>query len=429
MSTDQIAASHGDQLLLVDDSPMNLDTLLATLGDNYDLRVAIDGQSALALLETGYHPDLILLDVMMPDLDGYKVCSQLKEDDKTCDIPIIFLTALDSDEDEAKGLELGAVDYITKPFSPAIVRRRVQSQLELKHHREHLEHLVAQKTRELVETYADLKKVHNQMLEQEKMASIGQLAAGVAHEINNPAGFIGSNLGSLQKYVNKLIEGLAFMEQSLKKIDNAELQAEVKTKKRQLKLDFVQEDINDLINESKDGIDRIATIVRNLKSFSRAKSDKQEPIDLQEALESAINIAWNEIKYKAKVKKEYQTLPLVTCFPQQLGQVFVNLLVNAAQAIEDQGVITLKTRREKNWAVVEICDTGSGITEEHLAKLFEPFFTTKEVGKGTGLGLSICHDIIQKHHGLIEVDTTPGIGTCFTIKLPETAENGQDAKG
>lgn len=418
MSTDQIPTSHGYQLLLVDDSPMNLDTLLATLGNSYDLRVAIDGQSALALVEAGYHPDLILLDIMMPAMDGYKVCAQLKKNDQTCDIPIIFLTALDSDEDEAKGLELGAVDYITKPFNPAIVRRRVQSQLELKHHREHLEHLVAQKTRELVATYADLKNVHNQMLQQEKMASIGQLAAGVAHEINNPAGFIGSNLGSLQNYVNKLNEGLAFMEQTLKKIDNAELQAEIKTKKRQLKLDFVQEDIYDLINESKDGIDRIATIVRNLKSFSRAENDRQEPIDLLEALESAINIAWNEIKYKAKIKKEYQSLPLVTCFPQQLGQVFVNLLVNAAHAIEGQGVITVKTRQEKSWAVVEICDTGSGIAEEHLEKLFEPFFTTKEAGKGTGLGLSICHDIIQKHRGLIEVDTTPGIGTSFTIKLP-----------
>jgi len=408
---------------------MNLDTLLATLGDRYDLRVAIDGQSALALTDAGYSPDLILLDIMMPDMDGYKVCAQLKENDKTCDIPIIFLTALDGDEDEAKGLELGAVDYITKPFNPAIVRRRVQTQLELKHHREHLEYLVAQQTCELVEAYGDLKKIHNQMLQQEKMASIGQLDAGVAHEINNPAGFIGSNLGSLQKYVDKLNEGLAFMEQSLKQVDNAELQAEIKAKKQQLKLDFVQEDINDLITESKDGIERIATIVRNLKSFSRTENDKQEPIDLQEALESAISIAWNEIKYKAKIIKEYQPLPLVTCFPQQLSQVFVNLLVNAAHAIENQGVITIKTRQEKNWFVVQICDTGRGISEEHLAKLFEPFFTTKEVGKGTGLGLSICHDIMQKHHGIIEVDTKLGIGTSFTIKLPAVAEDGQVSRG
>ena len=422
MSTDQIVTSHEYQLLLVDDSPMNLDTLLATLGDNYDLRVAIDGQSALDLIEAGYLPDLILLDIMMPNMDGYQVCSYLKKDDKTRNIPIIFLTALDGDEDEAKGLELGAVDYITKPFNPAIVRRRVQTQLELKHHREHLEHLVAQKTRELVETYGNLKKVHNQMLQQEKMASIGQLAAGVAHEINNPAGFIGSNLGSLQKYVNKLNEGLAFMEQSLNKFDDAELHAAIKAKRRQLKLDFIQEDIGDLINESKDGIDRIATIVRNLKSFSRAENDKQEPIDLQAALESAINISWNEIKYKAKIEKDYQSLPLVTCFPQQLGQVFVNLLVNAAHAIKDQGVITVKTRQEKDWVIVEVSDTGSGIAEEHLAKLFEPFFTTKEAGKGTGLGLSICHDIIQKHHGLIEVNSTVGIGTRFTIKLPDVAK-------
>jgi signal transduction histidine kinase len=404
---------------------MNLDTLLATLGDNYDLRVAIDGQSALDLIEAGYLPDLILLDIMMPNMDGYQVCSYLKKDDKTRNIPIIFLTALDGDEDEAKGLELGAVDYITKPFNPAIVRRRVQTQLELKHHREHLEHLVAQKTRELVETYGNLKKVHNQMLQQEKMASIGQLAAGVAHEINNPAGFIGSNLGSLQKYVNKLNEGLCFMEQTLKGVDDAELHAAIKTKKRQLKLDFVQEDINDLIAESKDGIDRIATIVRSLKSFSRAEDDKQEPIDLQKVLESAINIAWNEIKYKAKITKKIQPLPQVTCFPQQLGQVFVNLLVNAAQAIEDQGAITVKTHLEKDWVVVEICDTGSGIPEERLAKLFEPFFTTKEAGKGTGLGLSICHDIILKHHGLIEVNSTVGIGTCFTIKLPDIAVDEQ----
>jgi two-component system NtrC family sensor kinase len=226
----------------------------------------------------------------------------------------------------------------------------------------------------------------------------------------------------LQKYVNKLNEGLAFMEQSLNKFDDAELHAAIKAKRRQLKLDFIQEDIGDLINESKDGIDRIATIVRNLKSFSRAENDKQEPIDLQAALESAINISWNEIKYKAKIEKDYQSLPLVTCFPQQLGQVFVNLLVNAAHAIKDQGVITVKTRQEKDWVIVEVSDTGSGIAEEHLAKLFEPFFTTKEAGKGTGLGLSICHDIIQKHHGLIEVNSTVGIGTRFTIKLPDVAK-------
>ncbi|MFK5926927.1 MAG: ATP-binding protein [Desulfuromusa sp.] len=414
--------SSSSQLLLVDDSAMNLDTLLATLEDNYDLRVAIDGQSALDLIAAGYRPDLILLDIMMPGLDGYAVCQKLQADESTREIPIIFLTALDSDDDEAKGLELGAVDYISKPFSPAIVIRRVQTQLALKQHQDHLQSLVQAKTKELTEAYKDLKQVHDQMLQQEKMASIGQLAAGVAHEINNPAGFIGSNLNSLQKYVAKLNEGIAFLERTIMDMNDPELATQVKKMKRRLKFEFIQEDIDDLITESKDGIDRIALIVRNLKGFSRAEDDTLKATDLQECLEGSLSIAWNEIKYKAKVEKNYQELPPIQCLPQQLSQVFVNLMVNAAQAIEDQGIVTITTRREKDWAVVEIGDNGSGISPENLERIFEAFYTTKDVGKGTGLGLSICHDILQKHQGTISVASTVGEGTCFTIKLPITAE-------
>lgn len=410
--------SSYSQLLLVDDSAMNLDTLLATLGGSYDLRVAIDGQSALDLIASDYLPDLILLDIMMPGLDGYDVCRKLKADEKSSKIPIIFLTALDNDEDEAKGLELGAVDYISKPFNPAIVNHRVKTQLELKQHRDELQHLVDAKTQELTTSYKDLKQVHDQMLQQEKMASIGQLAAGVAHEINNPAGFIGSNLNSLQKYVGKLNEGIAFLERTIMDLNDPEMATQVKKMKRRLKFEFIQDDIDDLITESKDGIDRIALIVRNLKGFSRAEDDTLKPTDLQECLEGSLSIAWNEIKYKAKVEKNYQELPPIQCLPQQLSQVFVNLLVNAAQAIEDQGIVTIKTRREKDWAVVEIGDNGSGISPENLERIFEAFYTTKEVGKGTGLGLSICHDILQKHQGAISVTSTVGEGTCFTIKLP-----------
>ncbi len=406
------------QLLLVDDSAINLDTLLATLENIYDLRVAIDGQSALDLIDSGYLPDLILLDIMMPDLDGYEVCRKLKANEKTADIPIIFITALDNDMDETKGLELGAVDYISKPFNPEIVLRRVKTHLELKQHQNHLQKLVNAQTQELIEAYKDLKQIHDQMLQQEKMASIGQLAAGVAHEINNPAGFIGSNLNSLQKYIAKLNEGIAFMEQTLMAMNDPETETQLKKMKRKLKFDFIQEDIDDLIVESKDGIDRIALIVRNLKSFSRAEDDTLKLTDLQECLESSLSIAWNEIKYKAKVEKNYQELPPIQCLPQQLSQVFVNLLVNAAQSIEDQGIITVNIRQKENWAVVEICDTGSGISPKNLERIFEAFYTTKEVGKGTGLGLSICHDILQKHQGIISVASEIGKGTCFTIKLP-----------
>ena len=406
------------QLLIIDDSPANLDLLLATFGNNYELRTSINGQSALDLISGGYLPDLILLDIMMPKQDGYEICRKLKSLSDTRNIPVIFLTALDSCEDEAKGLELGAVDFITKPFNPTIVKQRVDTHLELKQHRDQLQRLVAEKTREVTEAYEDLKRIHEQMLQQEKMASIGQLAAGVAHEINNPTGFIGSNLNSLQKYMTKLKEGITLMEKTVMAIGDPDVTAQLKQMKRQLKFDFILEDIEDLIGESQDGIERIALIVQNLKSFSRTEDDTLKRADLEECLESSLNIAWNEIKYKAKVDKRYGSLPQILCLPQQLSQVFVNLLVNAAQAIEGQGIIVVSTRREDNWAVVEIADNGSGIAPENLERIFEAFYTTKEVGKGTGLGLSICHDILQKHQGTISVTSNVGEGTCFTIKLP-----------
>jgi signal transduction histidine kinase len=406
------------RLLLVDDSAVNLDALLATLDQGHDLRVAINGQTALDLIATGYLPDLVLLDIMMPGMDGYEVCRRLKENEKTRDIPVIFLTALDSDEDEAKGLELGAVDYITKPFNLAIVRQRVNTQLELKQHRENLQCLIAEKNRELIETCNNLKKAHHQMLEQEKMASIGQLAAGVAHEINNPAGFVSANLTTLKTYAGKLNEALAYLENRLNAGADPAVKADIKEMKGKLKLDYIQGDIDDLIAESLEGVERIATIVRNLKSFFSFKEDKAEAVELEKLIESALNISWNEIKYKATVSKNYQPLPSLSCLPQQLVQVFVNLLVNAAQAIEEQGEIRIETCAEKNWVIARVCDNGSGIAGEDLAKVFEPFFTTKKTGMGIGLGLSICHDIVREHKGSIEVESLAGKGTCFTIKLP-----------
>jgi len=272
--------------------------------------------------------------------------------------------------------------------------------------------------RELEEAYNHLKLVQMQAVQQEKMASVGQLAAGVAHEINNPMGFISSNLSSLAKYINKLRSFEATLVELTGTSGNAVLVDEIAKVKKSMKIDFVLEDMESLLAESLDGAERVRRIVQDLKSFSHVDEAEWKPININDNLDSTLNMVRNEIKYVAEVVKEYGDLPLVTCRPQQLNQVFMNLLVNAAHAIEGHGTITVRTWQEGESVCVSITDTGKGIAPEHLNRIFEPFFTTKEVGKGTGLGLSICYDIIHKHEGEILVDSTVGVGTSFVVKMP-----------
>ena len=273
--------------------------------------------------------------------------------------------------------------------------------------------------RELEQALAELGEAQSQIYQQEKMASIGQLAAGVAHEINNPMGFITSNLGSLGKYVGRLSEFISVIDQSMQDCGDAELKAPVLEARKRLKIDRILDDAHQLIAESQDGAGRVRRIVQDLKSFSRVDQAETALIDLNEALETTINIAWNEIKYVAEMKREFGDIPRVQCFPQQLNQVFLNLLVNAAHALGDtRGEITVRTEQEGDQVLVKFSDTGCGMTDEVQRRIFEPFFTTKEVGKGTGLGLSISYDIIKKHGGSIEVQSEVGRGTVFTVRLP-----------
>jgi two-component system NtrC family sensor kinase len=271
---------------------------------------------------------------------------------------------------------------------------------------------------ELARTNEDLKSTHQQLLQNEKMASIGQLAAGVAHEINNPMGFISSNLGTMAKYLDRFSGFIDAQSTVIQEVAPPEQQAEITQMRQKFKLDFILDDARNLLTESMDGAERVKIIVQNLKSFSRVDEAESKLVDLHECLESTIMIAWNELKYKTKLIKEYGELPPVKCHPQQLNQVFLNMLVNAAHAIETQGEITIKTWAEEKHVCIAISDTGGGIPEEIRNRIFEPFFTTKEVGKGTGLGLSISYDIINKHNGTIEVASKLGEGTTFTIKLP-----------
>jgi len=275
------------------------------------------------------------------------------------------------------------------------------------------------KTAELEEAYQTLQSSQLTIMQQEKMASIGQLAAGVAHEINNPIGFISSNLRTLQKYQGGIFEYLDAQESRLAEGGMEQEAQELAELKKRLKIDYLRQDSGDLISESLEGAERVRQIVAGLKSFSRVDQAEQGLADINECLDSTINIVWNELKYKATLERDYGALPRTWCYPQQLNQVFMNLLVNAGHAIEDQGVIRVRTRLEKDRILISVSDSGCGITDEHQSRIFEPFFTTKEVGKGTGLGLSIAYDIIQKHNGDIRVQSEPGKGTCFTILLPQ----------
>ncbi|MEZ6042005.1 MAG: ATP-binding protein [Planctomycetaceae bacterium] len=289
---------------------------------------------------------------------------------------------------------------------------------------------------EIEQQYQSLMLTQSQLVHAEKMASIGQLAAGIAHEINNPIGFVTSNLQTLQDYSRVFLELLNLYQQ----LDNAcattdageivRLRQAIADLRDREDPDYIMDDLGSLLDESQDGLKRVREIVQNLKSFVHLGDTEEQFADLNENIEATLKVVWNELKYKCRVEKQLASIPRIRCFASELNQVFMNLLVNAAQAIEDQGVITISTESTDQEVIVRISDTGCGISEDVRRKLFTPFFTTKPVGKGTGLGLSISWGIVKKHRGTIEVDSEPGQGTTFSIRLPmsEPQSGGNDSE-
>jgi hemerythrin-like metal-binding protein len=280
-----------------------------------------------------------------------------------------------------------------------------------------LEIRVKERTRDLSETLSKLQQTQHRLVQSEKMAAVGQLAAGVAHEINNPVGFVTSNMSSLSDYVGQLF-GLIDQYQATLSALPAEHRAALEAASKQIDLDYLREDIPSLLKESREGLDRVKGIVTGLRDFSRADDGQWVPTDLSQTLESALKIAGNAIKGNATVVKELAELPPVTCISSQISQVLVNLLVNAAQAVKAPGAITLRSGVMGESVWLEVSDNGCGMTEDVKRRIFEPFFTTKAVGQGTGLGLSITWEIMQRHQGQIEVTSTPGVGTSFRLTLP-----------
>ncbi|HEY9066415.1 MAG TPA: ATP-binding protein [Burkholderiaceae bacterium] len=279
----------------------------------------------------------------------------------------------------------------------------------------------------LKEANGRLSEAQDKLVQSEKLASIGQLAAGVAHEINNPIGYIFSNFGTLEKYLGDLFEMLAGYEAAEEELAGTPIAAKLKALRERVELDFLKDDIPTLMAESKEGITRVRKIVQDLKDFSRVDAHQEWSwANLNQGIDSTLNIVNNEIKYKADVVKAYGTLPEVYCLPSELNQVFMNLLVNAAHAITaERGQITIRSSADeaRGTVAIEVIDNGCGIAKENLGRIFDPFFTTKPVGKGTGLGLSLAYGIVRKHHGQLEVQSEVGVGSTFRVTIPIRRED------
>ncbi|HEY9608509.1 hybrid sensor histidine kinase/response regulator [Allocoleopsis sp.] len=462
--------THSSELgfiLIVDDTPENLEVLSDALSSaGFEIAVATDGESAIE--QVAYElPDLILLDVLLPGIDGFETCRQLKENASTHDIPVIFMTALADTEEKVKGLSLGSVDYITKPFQQEEVLARVKLHLRLRSltktlaeqnvllkqeiearttaeaalHKLNieLEKRVMERTTELSKALDDLKQAQVQLVQREKLASLGQLVAGVAHEISNPVSFIFSNYTPTKEYIFDIIKILRLYQKHFPTPP-----AEIQEESDSVDLEFLLEDLPKILDSMKVGAQSLFNISASLRNFSRLDALALVPVNIHEGIDSALLILQHRLKASGdrpaiEVIKEYDNLPPVECYPGQLNQVFINILANAIDALEEEIDVCLVEGEENSYeaasltpkiwirtevhegdfVVIRIIDNGSGITPEVQQRLFEPMFTTKPVGKGTGLGLSISRQITEeKHHGRLVCISSPGEGTEFVIEIP-----------
>ena len=412
---DLVEAGDG-RLLIVDDEEPVRKLFAGCLGERYSCATAADAQEALVRLASEPFA-LVISDVNMPGLSGVELLRRIVE--YFPDTAVVMVSGIDRTQRVLDAMRVGAFDDLLKPCDLDVLELTVERALErrelLRNGRRYKKDLERQNA-ELARSKAELERLQAQIVHSEKMASLGQLAAGVAHELNNPAGFIYGNMEILRACV-------AGLERLHEYYDSAPLPAPVADGARAVKQEIGYEqllnDLHSIVADCHSGAERIRDVVQNLRLFSRLDEAEFKKVDLHEGLESTIRLLSQYYGAdRIRLERDYADLPLVDCYAGQLNQVWMNLLVNAAQAVGSEGRVRLATSREGETATVRISDTGRGIAPEHLKKIFDPFFTTKPVGEGTGLGLSITYGIVERHGGTIGVESRVGVGTTFTVTIP-----------
>ena len=438
--------TNNGRIVVVDDTPANLHLLSNLLEEcDYEVRALPSAKFALMAMED-FQPELILLDINMPQMNGYEMCDVLKNNEQWRDIPVIFISALNEVFDKIKAFNMGGVDYITKPVQAEEVLARVATHLQLFRLQQMLKQTNVLQSQQLVEQNRQLKKLNQelqdkylqleetqlQLIQHEKMAALGQLVAGVGHEINNPLGFVAVNMEIVREYIQDLLEIVDTYQQEVP--EPSSTLVEIIEEKD---FAFLVDDVPKIMVSMNKGIDRLKQISLSLRTFARRDTDEKQEFNLHEGLDSAIlmlkyRLKANEQRPEIKIVREYGALDLIRCYPGQLNQVFLNVLANAIDAIDDRigeeyaagieiapGSIAIATESDAERGVIRIRDNGIGMPARVREQLFQQGFTTKEVGKGTGLGMAIARSIVEdKHGGAIACRSEVGVGTEFVVTLP-----------
>lgn len=418
---DDSAEVSDRRILIVDDEEPVRNLFAAYLQEKFVCETAADAQVALDILARETFA-LVLTDIQMPGLGGVELLRKVVE--RYPDTAVIMISGVDRTQRVIDAIRVGAFDYLVKPVDLDVLSLCVERALErralLRNARRYKRDL-EKRNEELAMQKAELVRLQAQMVQSEKMASLGLLAAGVAHELNNPAGFIYSNVDVLRGYLERLKECLFAYEQLTLPVDAAE---QIAALKRQIDYEHLIGDLDSILSDCSVGAERIRDVVQNLRLFSRLDEAEIKRVDVHDGLEATVRLLSKYFKSgNVTLRRAFGELPLINCYAAQLNQVWMNLLVNAAQAIGDEsGEVSIATTCDEASVTIQISDTGKGIPAENLKTIFDPFFTTKPIGEGTGLGLSISHGIIEQHGGTITAASTLNRGTTFTVVLPIDAE-------